>query len=72
MATKPTLPAMYTDALIASVQATIDSSGRTGESVNALNKVLAELGQHGLAEFGVQLDCETVGVSPKKTLQHRS
>ena len=65
MATMPTLPEMYTDALIASVQAKIDSSSRTGESVNALNKILKELGEHGLAEFGVQLDCETVGVSPK-------
>ena len=65
MATKPTLPEMYTAALIASVQEKIDEASRTGETVNAVNNVLDELGQNKLAEFGIQLDCETVGDSPK-------
>ena len=65
MVAKPTLPEMYTQGLIASVQEKIDEACRTGETVNAVNKVFDELGQHNLAEFGIQLDCETVGVSPK-------
>ena len=64
MVAKPTLPDMYTQGLIASVQEKIDEACRTGETVNAVNKVLEELGERNLAEFGVQLDCETVGEFP--------
>ena len=64
MVAKPTLPDMYTQGLIASVQEKIDEACRTGETVNAVNKVLEELGEQHLAEFGVQLDRETVGDFP--------
>ena len=62
---QPSLPSMYTPTLIASVQKHIDAGERTGEDVKAWDNVLNELREHKLAEFGVQLDCETVGVSPQ-------
>ena len=62
---QPSLPSMYTPTLIASVQKHIDDGERTGEDVKAWDSVLRELGDNKLAEFGVQLDCETVGVSPR-------
>ena len=64
MVAKPTLPDMYTQGLIASVQEKIDEACRTGETVNAVNQIFDELHQNNLAEFGVQLDCETVGEFP--------
>ena len=59
------LPAIYTPALIISVQKHIDSWNVKGEGVKAWAIIMKVLREHKLAEFGVQLDCEIVGVSPK-------
>ena len=59
------LPAIYTPALITSVQKHIDNWNKKGEGVKAWAIIMKVLREHKLAEFGVQLDCEIVGVSPK-------